>query len=94
MIRKNLLEMYPGAALYGLSFNIMLMLDSILAGLNVWFRNAVSKEAFYYPNKYLGDLVCKWLLTEILGKSAEDEMVPVRMRQAADYRKKHSSGTL
>lgn len=33
MIRKNLLEMYPGAALYGLSFNIMLMLDSILAGI-------------------------------------------------------------
>jgi hypothetical protein len=68
------------------------LLDNILAGLNVWFRNAVSKEAFYYPNKYLGDLVCKWLLTEILGKSAEDEMVPVRMRQAADYWQKQHWG--
>ncbi len=61
------------------------LLDSFLTDLNVWFRNAVRQESFYYPNKYLGDLVCKWLLTEILGKSAEDEIVPVRMRQAADY---------
>lgn len=32
LIRKNLLAMYPGAALYGLAFNVMLMMDNIIAG--------------------------------------------------------------
>ena len=32
LIRGNLRRMYPGAALYGLFFNIMLMIDSIIAG--------------------------------------------------------------
>ena len=31
-IRKNLLSIYPGAVMYGLLFNIILMMDSIIAG--------------------------------------------------------------
>ncbi len=32
VIRKNLLSIYPGAVMYGLLFNITLMMDSIIAG--------------------------------------------------------------
>ncbi|MBR6230292.1 MAG: hypothetical protein IKQ97_11185 [Eubacterium sp.] len=32
VIRKNILSTYPGAVLYGLFFNVSLMLDSIIAG--------------------------------------------------------------
>ncbi|MBO6147866.1 MAG: hypothetical protein J6O55_00845 [Lachnospiraceae bacterium] len=32
MIKKNFFSMYPGAVLYGLFFNISLMIDSIIAG--------------------------------------------------------------
>lgn len=32
VITKNILSMYPGAAFYGLLFNILLMMDSIIAG--------------------------------------------------------------
>ena len=35
VIRKNILSMYPGAVLYGLFFNISLMIDSIIAGLSL-----------------------------------------------------------
>lgn len=35
VIWKNILSNYPGAVLYGLLFNIMLMIDSIIAGLNL-----------------------------------------------------------
>ncbi|MBQ7486520.1 MAG: hypothetical protein IJT77_03400 [Clostridia bacterium] len=35
VIRKNILLNYPGAVLYGLLFNVMLMLDSIIAGWNL-----------------------------------------------------------
>ena len=59
------------------------LLDTILAGLNIWFRNAAKNPEIFYPNKYLGDLVCKWLITEILGMEKEDEFLPDQMRIAA-----------
>ncbi len=68
------------------------VLDDILAGLNVWFRNALQYAEFYYPNKYLGDLACKWLLLEILGNSPEDDFLPDQMREAASYYQKHHWG--
>ena len=34
-IRKNIISTYPGAVLYGLLFNITLMIDSIIAGGNL-----------------------------------------------------------
>jgi len=59
-------------------------LDGILAGLRVWFGKAVAGRSFYYPNKYLGDLVCGWLLHEMLG-GGRDEDVLDPMRAAAAY---------
>lgn len=44
-----------------------LLLDDILADLDFWFAGEIEKEHSYYPNKYLGDLVCAWLLREIRG---------------------------
>ena len=35
VIRKNIISNYPGAVLYGLLFNITLMIDSIIAGLSL-----------------------------------------------------------
>jgi len=35
VIRKNIISLYPGAVLYGLLFNITLMIDSIIAGWNL-----------------------------------------------------------
>ena len=35
VIRKNILSNYPGAVLYGLLFNVTLMIDSIIAGLSL-----------------------------------------------------------
>ena len=32
LVRKNLMVMYPGAAMYGLVFSVMLMMDNIIAG--------------------------------------------------------------
>ena len=32
VIWKNLMSIYPGAVLYGLLFNVSLMIDSIIAG--------------------------------------------------------------
>lgn len=66
------------------------LLDEILPGLNVWFRNTIRNAEIYYPNKYLGDLVCKWLLMELLGKSEEDDFVIDMMYKAAhDWQNHH-----
>ena len=35
VIKKNIISLYPGAVLYGLLFNISLMIDSIIAGWNL-----------------------------------------------------------
>ena len=35
LIRKTLFKMYPGAAIYGLLFNVMLIIDSVIAGSNL-----------------------------------------------------------
>ncbi len=59
--------------------------DQFLRPMRVWFRHAVEHRNFKYPNAYLGDLVCAWLLCEIFG---EDEHTPAlleAMQAAADY---------
>ena len=61
------------------------VLNAILKDLRVWFIHAVSKKTFYYPNKFLGDLVCAWLLLEILGVEDEGALVQNTMQEAADY---------
>ena len=60
-------------------------LNIILKGLRVWFVHAVSKKTFFYPNKFLGDLVCAWLLLEILDAEDEGSLVRNTMLEAADY---------
>ena len=35
VIRKNIISNYSGAVLYGLLFNVALMIDSIIAGLSL-----------------------------------------------------------
>ena len=35
LIRRTLYRMYPGAAIYGLLFNVMLIIDSVIAGSNL-----------------------------------------------------------
>lgn len=35
VIRENIISNYPGAVIYGLLFNVSLMIDSIIAGWNL-----------------------------------------------------------
>ena len=61
-------------------------LEPILADLHAWFSKVVAKRDYFYPNRYLGDLVCCWLLRESLDRTDEDaaELVDA-MLAAADY---------
>lgn len=59
------------------------LLDEILADLRVWFANQAEHRAFFYPNKFLGDLVCAWLLDELAGEPSP--VLAAIMREAADY---------
>lgn len=59
------------------------LLDSILRDFGVWFTHEVDGRAFYYPNKYLGDLVCSWLIGEMFGGVPAG--LPKAMRLAAEY---------
>lgn len=61
------------------------LLDKILLGLDVWFDTAVGHAAYYYPNRYLGDLVCQWMLMEVNGKVNENSFVSEHMQNAAKY---------
>ena len=50
-------------------------LEAILTDLSVWFDRTLAHPSRYYPNKYMGDLVCRWLLLEALGQQAERQRV-------------------
>ena len=73
-----------------LDADVIAPLDQLLRAMRVWFRHAVGKRVIHYPNAYLGDLVCAWLLREIFG---EDEHTPAlleAMQEAADtWRREH-----
>jgi hypothetical protein len=58
-------------------------LDAILAGLQRWFAHEVGTRMFCYPNKYLGDLVCAWLLQELLGLDDSERVLETTMLEAA-----------
>lgn len=62
------------------------LLDGIFPRLDKWFDGEVVERNFFYPNKYLGALVCSWFLKEALG-APEDEMVKLAgiMDEAATY---------
>lgn len=60
-------------------------LRAMLADLFVWFECECATELVYYPNKFLGDVVCAWLLHEQLGLSDKTEMLTGVLDRAADY---------
>jgi len=72
--------------------NCRKLLDEILSGLDLWFQNAVAHASYHYPNKYLGDLVCGWLLLEIMDKVDENAFMAEQMRKAAAYWMKNHWG--
>ena len=65
---------------------------AIFADLRCWFARSIRERAFYYPNKTLGDLVCGWLLDEILVADGDNYELRQSMREAADYWLKHAWG--
>lgn len=61
-------------------------LGTMLRELLVWFERECGTESAYYPNKFMGDVVCAWLLTEQVGTTdAKAEMLAAIMDRAADY---------
>ena len=60
-------------------------LDAILADLSVWFDQTLERPSRYYPNKYMGDLVCRWLLIEALEQTADRPRVSREMLASAQY---------
>lgn len=69
------------------------VLDEILANFYRWFYNQSLEDSAFYPNKYLGDLVCTKLLQEIAPKS-QDEVLTLnrRMMEASRYWKDYEWG--
>ena len=61
------------------------LLDAMLGDLERWFAKAVRERHFFYPNKFLGDLVCEWLLLESLRRDTQDDAAARIMLEAADY---------
>jgi hypothetical protein len=47
-------------------------LQQMFPPLERWFDREVKSRTFYYPNKYLGDLVCAWLLRDYSRSSVEE----------------------
>jgi hypothetical protein len=61
------------------------LMEALLSGLHTWFTQAVGERTLCYPNKYLGDLVCAWLLGELLDRPDKDGTLAGAMTDAADY---------
>lgn len=60
-------------------------LDAILTDLSAWFDTTLENPSRYYPNKYMGDLVCRWLLIEALDQTDEMDRVAEEMLESAAY---------
>lgn len=60
------------------------VLDRMLHRLRMWCDREVASPVPRYPNKYLGDLVCAWLLAEQCAAPAATERA-ARMLDAARY---------
>jgi len=68
------------------------VLEAILTDLSVWFDQTLTHPSRYYPNKYMGDLVCRWLLLETLGQQAERQRVAAEMLASARYWREENWG--
>ncbi len=67
-------------------------LDAMLGDLFFWFERESQTGALWYPNKYLGDLVCAWLLHEQVEDGPSDARLLAAMESAADYWSAHHWG--
>lgn len=67
------------------------LLKEMLTDLSVWFRRQAEERSFFYPNKFMGDLVCAWLLQEAISTENDDALkLQAIMREAETYwREKH-----
>jgi len=68
------------------------LLEEMLAGLRRWFRKCLDERMFYYPNKFLGDLICGWLLHEESDDATTLEAFAGVMHEAAEYWHTHGWG--
>jgi len=66
-------------------------LDAILIDLRAWFNRALEQRQWFYPNRYLGNLVCAYLLQEVFGDEESQRLHDV-MIEAADYWERHAWG--
>jgi hypothetical protein len=66
-------------------------LVQILKDLRTWCLAETAERGFHYPNRYLGDLVCAWLIGEIVG-GANDDALRRRMLDASAYWKANGWG--
>lgn len=63
-------------------------LDSLLRDFEHWFEREAQDNKVHYPNKYLGDLVCLWLLKEHFGSDLEP-WTPVLEKAGIYWRDQH-----
>jgi hypothetical protein len=69
------------------------VLEKILADLKTWFVGAVKNHPrVYYPNKFLGDLVCAWMLLELTEDTDNMPWVAEEMLKASRYWTQHGWG--
>lgn len=62
------------------------VLNDIFSDLGIWFEKSIEKRVFFYPNKYMGDIACAWLLQERVSlNEASLGKLKAAMREAADY---------
>jgi len=57
--------------------------------LDHWFDHEISSPAPYYPNKFLGDVVCSFLLKEIMGLPAPEGLLRVAREAGGYWRDQH-----
>lgn len=66
------------------------LLAELFAGLYAWFKAELRDGPLHYPNKYLGDLVCTWLLAEIHDDAAcLRALEPLCSEAIATWRREH-----
>lgn len=66
------------------------LLADLFAGLKQWFQSELREGLVHYPNKYLGDLVCAWLLAEMDDSPADLlALEPLFCAALTDWRENH-----
>jgi hypothetical protein len=59
-------------------------LDQLGRDMQPWFDAEVSRRSMFYPNKFMGDLVCAWLLSEWLQTPPSETLISTT-RDASVY---------